>query len=64
MSFDIDITIVAIYLIITLIVGIWKGRNIKSMQEYAVANRNYPVPILVATIAATWYGGGLDYWSS
>jgi solute:Na+ symporter, SSS family len=58
MKFDIDITIVAIYLIITLIVGIWKGRNIKSMQEYAVADRNYPVPILVATIAATWYGGG------
>jgi solute:Na+ symporter, SSS family len=57
MSFDIDITIVAIYLVITLIVGIWKGRNIKSMQEYAVADRNYPVPILVATIAATWYGG-------
>ena len=42
---------------LTLVVGIWKGRNIKSMKEYAVADRNYPIPILVATIAATWYGG-------
>lgn len=54
----IDLVIVLFYLIATMAVGVWKSRGIKSFKEYAIADRNYPVPILVATIFATWISSG------
>ncbi|MEQ9115589.1 MAG: ATP-binding protein [Rickettsiales bacterium] len=53
----IDLFVVCIYLALALLVGIWKGRGIKTISDYAVANKSYPTIILVMTIAATWYGG-------
>jgi Na+/proline symporter/signal transduction histidine kinase/CheY-like chemotaxis protein len=57
MNFDIDIVIVGIYLIATLVIGIWKGRGVRSMKEYAVGNKDYATFVLVATILATLIGG-------
>lgn len=56
--FDIiDVSIVGGYLLLTLVVGLYQSRKIKDMRDYAVAEKNYATPIMVATIFATWVGG-------
>lgn len=53
-----DLWIVSMFLLITLVVGIWQGRGVKTFKSFAIADREYSTGILVATIAATWIGGG------
>ncbi|MDR0406522.1 MAG: sodium:solute symporter family protein [Holosporales bacterium] len=56
---DIDLIIVGVYLIAVLAIGVWSGRNIGTMREFAVSNRGgLPVRALFATIVATNVGGG------
>jgi len=55
---NIDSFIVLGYLLLTLIVGIYKGRNIKNIKEYAVGDYTFSTTTLVATITATFLGGG------
>jgi Na+/proline symporter len=56
-SFNIDITIVVVFLAINLLIGIYSGLCIKKIREYAVGNRNFSTPTIAATIIATWIGG-------
>jgi len=55
---SIDFIIVVFYLLFTLTIGIWKGKNIKNIREYSVSNKNFPTLVLMATIFATLIGGG------
>ncbi len=57
MAHPIDLALVSLYLIITLAVGIWTGRKVKTVKEFAVGNRNFPTIVLVMTICATWLSG-------
>ncbi len=54
MSYNVDIIILVIFLLINLLVGIYSGKGIKNIKEYAVGSRNFPTATLVATIVATW----------
>ncbi len=58
MTFDIDIAIFVLFLIVTLIVGLYYSQGIKTIKEYAVGDRNFSTPTLAATIVATWICGG------
>lgn len=53
----IDLVIVVLYLVVTLAVGIWAGRNVKSMKDFSVSSKIFPTSVLVSTIFATWMGG-------
>jgi SSS family solute:Na+ symporter len=53
----IDFIIVGIYLLSILVVGIYYTFRVKTVSDYAVANREYTTPIIVATIIATLIGG-------
>lgn len=53
-----DNIIISSYLAIVLIIGFYKSRNIKTMREFSIADRNYSVPVMVATMTATAIGGG------
>ena len=53
----IDISIIIFYLVATLVIGIYYGKNVKNLQEYAVGNRSFSVPVMIATIFATLSGG-------
>lgn len=55
---NIDGTIIFLYLFATLLIGFWNSKNIKTMRDFAVGNRKFPLPLLVATIFATWVGAG------
>lgn len=54
---NIDNLVVYAYLLITLVMGLYVGRNVKSMKDYAIANKIYSSPILIVTLLATIMGG-------
>jgi SSS family transporter len=47
---------VILYLIGTLMIGIWAGRRIKTTADFALAGRNLPLVMIVTTTFATWFG--------
>jgi SSS family solute:Na+ symporter len=51
----IDWTILALYLLFLIVVGFWKRRQ--DTEDYLIAGRHLSLPIFVATLVATWYGG-------
>ena len=53
---NLDSAIVILYLVITLAVGIFAGRNVKSMKDFSVSAKIFPTSVLVSTIFATWMG--------
>jgi Na+/proline symporter/signal transduction histidine kinase len=57
MNFDIDIAIVVIFLIINLCIGLYYGKEVNSIKEYAIGNQKFSTASLTATIVATWVGG-------
>ena len=52
-----DIAILAIFLLITLIVGMSHGRQVKSIKDYALGGKNFSTATLTATIVATYSSG-------
>jgi Na+/proline symporter len=59
MHFDIDVALLVIYIIINVGLGLYWGRNVKNIKDYALGGRNFSTGTLVATIMAAWIGG--DY---
>lgn len=53
----IDTILVYAFLLFILFVGIYKGRKITSMKEFAIGKKNYATPVMAATIFATLIGG-------
>lgn len=53
----IDFAIVGIYLLSILLIGVYYTFRVKTVADYAVAGKDYPTPIIVATIFATLIGG-------
>lgn len=54
----IDISIVGIYLLLCLAIGLYKSTKIKTIKEYAVGNRNFSTFTIIATIFATFISAG------
>lgn len=54
-----DQGIVVVYLIITLLVGLYVGRNTKTVEDYAIGARNFSTLALVSTIFASVVGADL-----
>ena len=57
MTFDIDVIIVTLFLVVNLSVGLYYGKGIKTLKEYAIGNRNFSTATIAATIIATWISG-------
>ncbi len=58
MHLNIDSVIFIGFLIANLLLGLSASRGIKNIKEYAVGDRNFSTATIVATIVATWIGGG------
>lgn len=56
-----DIGIVSVYLMVVFIIGLWAGRHIKDIKEYAVAKHSYSATFLFATLSASFIGGGFSF---
>jgi SSS family solute:Na+ symporter len=47
---------VSLYLLVTIGIGIFVSSRVKTTKDYAVAGRHLPLPIVTATVFATWFG--------
>lgn len=47
------------FLALNLAVGLYYGRGVKTIRDYALGGRNFSTGTLVSTVVATWIGG--DY---
>ena len=56
-TLNINLVVVGIFLLITLIIGLWAGRNVKTLKDYALANREFGVGVLSMTFLATYISG-------
>jgi SSS family solute:Na+ symporter len=50
------LTLVAVYLLITIGIGLYAGRRVKNTTDYAIAGRHLPLYMIVTTTFATWFG--------
>ncbi len=50
--------IIGTFLISTLILGLFAGRNVKTMEDYILANRSLNTPVLIMTLLATFIASG------
>ena len=55
---NIDIAIVVGFLVLNLGIGLYHGRGVKSIKDYALGDRNFSTSALGATTVATTIGGG------
>ena len=58
--FDVDVTVVAVYLALVLAVGLWSGRNTVSINQYAVVNWAFGAWVVFAAMSALFIGGGFS----
>ena len=56
--YPLDWFAIVFYLGVMLFVGWFVSRKIKNSSDYLMAGRSLSYPMVVATIAATWYGSG------
>jgi SSS family transporter len=50
------LTLVTVYLLITIAIGLWAARRVKNTADYAIAGRHLPLVMIVTTTFATWFG--------
>lgn len=53
----IDISIIILYFIMILFIGYIVKKKVKNLTDYFLAGRRLTLPIFVATLVSTWYGG-------
>ena len=47
---------VALYLFVSVCIGLYAASKVKSSADYVVAGRHLPLPFIIATVFATWFG--------
>lgn len=52
-------TFIAAYLLVSIGIGLYAARRVHNTADYAIAGRNLPLYIVVATTFATWFGSEL-----
>ena len=50
------LTLVAVYLLITIAIGLLAARRVKNTADFAIAGRHLPLVMIVTTTFATWFG--------
>ncbi len=50
------ISFVALYLLLSVGIGIYASSRVHNARDFVVAGRNLPLPIVTATVFATWFG--------
>ena len=50
------ITFVALYLVVTVAIGLWAAKRVHNAKDYVVAGRSVPLFVSTALVFATWFG--------
>ncbi len=44
------------YLMVSVAIGLWAATRVHNARDFAVAGRSLPLPVVTATVFATWFG--------
>ena len=47
---------VVIYLVVSIGIGLLAATRVHTTKDFAVAGRHLPLPVVTATVFATWFG--------
>ncbi len=47
---------VVLYLLLSVAIGLYASTRVHNSRDFAVAGRNLPLPVVTATVFATWFG--------
>jgi solute:Na+ symporter, SSS family len=47
---------IIIYLLLTILVGVWAARRVKTLDDYMLAGRSLPLTLSSTAMFATWFG--------
>ncbi len=50
------LSLVILYLLVTIAIGLWAGKRVKNTTDFAIAGRSLPLVMIVTTTFATWFG--------
>ncbi|MGZ8253569.1 MAG: sodium:solute symporter, partial [Burkholderiaceae bacterium] len=50
------IAFIALYLLVSIGIGLYAATRVKNTSDYAVAGRSLPLSVIIATTFATWFG--------
>lgn len=50
------LTLVIVYLLLTIAIGLMAARRVKNSADFAIAGRHLPLVMIVTTTFATWFG--------
>jgi len=50
------LTLVIVYLLLTIAIGLYAARRVKNTTDFAIAGRHLPLFMIVTTTFATWFG--------
>lgn len=54
----VDVLIIILYLLVCVVIGIFKFRSINTLKDFGLSNNRISTPVLVITIFATYIGAG------
>ena len=47
---------VVIYLVVSVGIGLYAATHVRNTKDFVVAGRHLPLPVVTATVFATWFG--------
>ena len=50
------VSFIVLYLLASIAIGLFAARRVHYTADYAVAGRTLPLPVIIATTFATWFG--------
>lgn len=50
------LTLVFLYLLVTIGIGLWAAKRVKNTADFAIAGRHLPLVMIITTTFATWFG--------
>ena len=50
------LALVFAYLLVTIAIGLWAAKRVKTTADFAIAGRHLPLVMIVTTTFATWFG--------
>lgn len=50
------LTLVSVYLVFSILIGLIAARRVHSASDYITAGRNLPMPVVMSMVFATWFG--------
>ena len=60
-SINIDSLIFISFLFINFVAGLYYGRGVKNIKDYAIGNSNFSTMTIAATLVATWMSGSVFF---